>query len=106
VLEARFGSPPWARTSSQMIARSSPLPPGRAEPKNGRNSFSRALGISRCGQLHRASSESAYLKNFAFASSERLRKRNPKIRRNFEIAYFLSSRHLPGLLVLVFSMSS
>src|SRR5437763_7963031 len=44
VEEARLSSPPWARTSSRAIARPSPLPPGRADPKNGRNRFSRALG--------------------------------------------------------------
>src|SRR5437763_14759436 len=44
--EARLNSPPWARTSSRAIARPSPLPPGRAEPKNGRKRISRALGGS------------------------------------------------------------
>ena len=40
----RTRSPPCARISSRAIARPSPLPPGRADPKNGRNRFSRARG--------------------------------------------------------------
>src|SRR6185437_11383558 len=37
-------SPPCSRASSRAIARPSPLPPGRAEPANGRNRLSRARG--------------------------------------------------------------
>src|SRR5665213_2635249 len=37
-------SPPCSRVNSRAIARPSPLPPGRAEPANGRNKFSRARG--------------------------------------------------------------
>ena len=44
VLATSIRSPPCARINSRAIARPSPVPPGRAEPKNGRNRFSRALG--------------------------------------------------------------
>ncbi len=44
VVETSARSPPCARANSRAIASPSPLPPGRAEPKNGRNRFSRAFG--------------------------------------------------------------
>jgi len=46
VVETRVSSPPCARVNSRAIAKPSPLPPGRAEPKNGRNKLSCAFGGS------------------------------------------------------------
>ncbi len=46
VVSTSTRSPPCTRISSRAIARPSPLPPGRAEPKNGRNRFSAARGGS------------------------------------------------------------